>query len=114
MLIKLSKLAQPSDLRNYVICARRSLNLCSQNRSISGKTSSTLILSPAEASRIVRANESTIDIETQCAIKYYDINYLGSNNPPEDRQTQAKFLHSDIYLFGVFDGHGGRFSLLFK
>ena len=75
-----------------------------------GKTSSSsapLLLSPAESTRILRANESTIDIESKSAIKYYDINYLGANNPPEDRQTQAKFLHSDVYLFGVFDGHGG-------
>jgi hypothetical protein len=78
---------------------------------IGGKasSSSTLLLSPAEASRILRTNESTVDVDTKCPIKYYDVNYLGSNNPPEDRQVQAKFLHSDIYLFGVFDGHGGHY-----
>ena len=75
---------------------------------IGGKASSnTLLLSPAEASKILRTNESTVDLESKCPIKYYDINYLGANNPPEDRQAQAKCLNSDIYLFGVFDGHGG-------
>lgn len=74
---------------------------------IGGKASSTLLLSPAEATRILRTNESTVDIEAKSSIKYYDNNYLGANNPPEDRYAQAKFLHSDIYLFGVFDGHGG-------
>lgn len=77
-----------------------------------GKASSSLILSPAEATTILRTNESTVDIETKTtktSVKYYDNNYLGSNNPPEDRYAQAKFLHSDVYLFGVFDGHGGYY-----
>lgn len=87
--------------------SRRCLN-------IGGKTSSnTLLLSPAEASKILRTNESTVDLEAKCPIKYYDINYLGANNPPEDRQAQAKCLNSDIYLFGVFDGHGGTRSIPF-
>lgn len=80
-----------------------------RNLNIGGKTSSTLLLSPAEASRILRANESTVDLESKCPVKYYDVNYLGANNPPEDRQAQAKFLSSDYYLFGVFDGHGGHY-----
>ena len=81
---------------------------------IGGKASSnTLLLSPAEASKILRTNESTVDLEAKCPIKYYDINYLGANNPPEDRQAQAKCLNSDIYLFGVFDGHGGTIRKLF-
>ena len=78
-----------------------------RNLNIGGKTS-TLLLSPAEASRILRTNESTVDIESKSPIKYYDVNYLGSNSPPEDRQVQAKCLHSDTYLFAVFDGHGGH------
>lgn len=57
----------------------------------------------------MRTNESTVDVELKCPIKYYDVNYLGSNNPPEDRQAQAKFLYSDIYLFAVYDGHGGHY-----
>jgi hypothetical protein len=73
-----------------------------------GKTS-TLLLSPAEANKILRTNESSVDLESKCPIKYYDVNYLGANNPPEDRQAQAKFLNSNIYLFGVFDGHGGYY-----
>jgi pyruvate dehydrogenase phosphatase len=90
-----------SSIDNTVF-SRRYLN-------IGGKTSSTLLLSPAEATQILRTNESTIDIETKSSIKYYDINYLGANSPPEDRYAQAKYLHSDIYLFGVFDGHGGYY-----
>lgn len=69
-----------------------------------------LLLSPAEATKILRANEQTVDIESKCAIEFYDVNYLGANNPSEDRQAQAKYLHhSDLYLFGVFDGHGGYY-----
>ena len=83
------------------------LSYSTRNLNIGGKTSS-LLLSPAEASRILRTNESTVDIESKSSIKYYDVNYLGSNNPPEDRQAQAKCLHSDTYMFGVFDGHGGH------
>jgi len=42
-------------------------------------------------------------------VKYYEVNYLGANNPPEDRQAQARIRSatSYMYLFGVFDGHGG-------
>lgn len=76
------------------------------------RSTSNLLLSPAEATRILRSNEATVDIQSRCSIKYYDANYLGSNNPIEDRQTSAKFLYSDVYLFGVFDGHGGKIKLL--
>lgn len=75
------------------------------------RSTSNLLLSPAEATKILRTNEATVDIQSRCSIKYYDANYLGSNNPIEDRQTSAKFLYSDIYLFGVFDGHGGKIKL---
>ena len=74
------------------------------------RSTSNLLLSPAEATKILRTNESTVDIQSKCSIKYYDVNYLGANNPIEDRQTSAKFLYSDIYLFGVFDGHGGKIT----
>ena len=77
---------------------------------IGGKASNTLLLSPAEATKILRTNEQTVDLPAKCPIKYYDVNYLGANSPPEDRQAQAKFLNSDVYLFGVFDGHGGNFN----
>ncbi|RNA31001.1 pyruvate dehydrogenase [acetyl-transferring]-phosphatase mitochondrial [Brachionus plicatilis] len=70
------------------------------------RSTSNLLLSPAEATKILRTNESTVDIQSKCSIKYYDANYLGANSPIEDRQTSAKFLYSDTYLFGVFDGHG--------
>lgn len=73
--------------------------------SVSSK--SNILLSPAEATRILRKNESTIDLESKCPIKYYEVNYLGANNPAEDRQAQAKCLTNECYMFGVFDGHGG-------
>jgi hypothetical protein len=95
--------------------APRYLNLGGRiNSSTSSASSPNLLLSPAEATRILRTNESTVDIESKCPVKYYDVNYLGANSPPEDRQAQAKYLNSDIYLFGVFDGHGGDSSLLRK
>lgn len=86
------------------------LNLLKRNiryLNLGDRSTSNLLLSPAEATKILRTNESTVDIQSKCSIKYYDVNYLGANNPIEDRQTSAKFLYSDIYLFGVFDGHGG-------
>ena len=78
---------------------------------VSGRSTSALLLSPAEASKILRANEATVDLESKCPIKYYDVNFLGANNPPEDRQAQAKCLHNDVYLFGVFDGFVYYFKL---
>ncbi|CAF3332441.1 unnamed protein product [Rotaria socialis] len=66
-------------------------------------------LSSQEASGILRAHEASIDLEANCPVKYYEVNYLGANNPPEDRQAQARIhsVDSNMYLFGVFDGHGG-------
>ncbi|CAF2842266.1 unnamed protein product [Rotaria sp. Silwood2] len=66
-------------------------------------------LSSQEASGILRAHEASIDLEANCPVKYYEVNYLGANNPPEDRQAQARIQSPDsnMYLFGVFDGHGG-------
>lgn len=117
MPIKINSILKLNDLKkccikfNLQLQQQHSFKTSASQLSIGGKTSSTtLILSPAEATRILRAHESTVDIESKSAIKYYDINYLGANNPAEDRQTQAKFLHSDVYLFGVFDGHGGEFE----
>ena len=81
----------------------------SDNRILSKK----LLLSPAEATQTLRTNEATVDVESTCAIKYYDVNYLGSNMPPEDRSAQAKLLNSDIFLFGVFDGLVTKISYLY-
>jgi pyruvate dehydrogenase phosphatase len=75
------------------------------NRSSGERT--TLLFSPSETNYILRANEANVDLHTKSAIKYYDANYLGSNNPCEDRSVHAKFLHNDYFLFGVYDGHGG-------
>jgi len=77
----------------------------SHNRALSKK----LLLSPTEATKIIRTNEETVDVDSLCPIKYYDINYLPSNAPPEDRQAQAKLANHDVYMFGVFDGHGGHY-----
>jgi hypothetical protein len=100
--------------KNLILNNRRNIRYGNLGGKIN-TSGATLLLSPAEATKILRAHEATVDLEEKCSIKYYDVNYLGSNNPPEDRQTQAKYLHSDIYLFGVFDGHGGKNeSLIFK
>ncbi|CAF1232783.1 unnamed protein product [Adineta steineri] len=66
-------------------------------------------LSSYEATKILRTHEASIDLEANCPVKYYEVNYLGANNPPEDRQAQARIrsIDSYMYLFGVFDGHGG-------
>lgn len=77
----------------------------SHNRPLSKK----LLLSPSEATTTLRTHEETVDVESTCPIKYYDINYLGSNSPPEDRQAQAKLNLHDIYMFGVFDGYNRTF-----
>jgi hypothetical protein len=39
-------------------------------------------LSSQEASGILRAHEASIDLEANCPVKYYEVNYLGANNPP--------------------------------
>ena len=120
ILLKTANASCLSNKINSISTSRRHLNYLNIGGRINSSTSSsvtatpTLLLSPAEATRILRTNESTVDLESKCSIKYYDVNYLGANNPSEDRQAQAKYLNSDIYLFGVFDGHGGYFPVYFN
>ncbi|CAF0769500.1 unnamed protein product [Rotaria sp. Silwood1] len=66
-------------------------------------------LSSQEATKILQTHEASIDLEANCPVNYYEVNYLGANNPSEDRQAQARIRSNDsnMYLFGVFDGHGG-------
>lgn len=79
----------------------------SDNRNLSKK----LLLSPTEATRTLRTHEATVDVDITCPIKYYDVNYLGSNTPPEDRSAQAKLIGSDIFMFGVFDGYAESITI---
>lgn len=39
-------------------------------------------LSSGEATKILRTHEASIDLEGNCPVKYYEVNYLGANNPP--------------------------------
>ncbi len=39
-------------------------------------------LSSHEATKILRTHEASIDLEGNCPVKYYEVNYLGANNPP--------------------------------
>ena len=39
-------------------------------------------LSSQEATKILRTHEASIDLEANCPVKYYEVNYLGANNPP--------------------------------
>ena len=39
-------------------------------------------LSSQEATGILRTHEASIDLEPNCPVKYYEVNYLGANNPP--------------------------------
>jgi hypothetical protein len=39
-------------------------------------------LSSQEATGILRTHEASIDLEANCPVKYYEVNYLGANNPP--------------------------------
>ena len=39
-------------------------------------------LSSHEATKILRTHEASIDLEANCPVKYYEVNYLGANNPP--------------------------------
>jgi hypothetical protein len=39
-------------------------------------------LSSNEATKILRTHEASIDLEANCPVKYYEVNYLGANNPP--------------------------------
>lgn len=41
-----------------------------------------LRLSSQEATGILRTHEASIDLEANCPVKYYEVNYLGANNPP--------------------------------
>lgn len=66
-------------------------------------------LSPQQVTSLLCANESTREAKIQGVnvVRGFDSNQLASNNPIEDRRSQATMLQTDGMLFGVFDGHGG-------
>jgi len=39
-------------------------------------------LSSHETTKILRTHEASIDLEDDSPVKYYEVNYLGANNPP--------------------------------
>lgn len=57
---------------------------------------------------ILRKYEYTKEL-TGGPIKSYDSNQLPSNAPIEDTANEAICQFSKGYMFGVFDGHGGRY-----
>ncbi|KAK2726475.1 pyruvate dehydrogenase [acetyl-transferring]-phosphatase 1, mitochondrial-like isoform X2 [Artemia franciscana] len=65
------------------------------------------LLSPAQATEILRANEVSRILTRPGAVKTVEWNQLGSNTPIEDTLAVAHCKPSKGMLFGVFDGHGG-------
>lgn len=59
-----------------------------------------------QVNQVLYANEFTKEFADQ-TVKSYDSNQVASNNPLEDRRSEASCLYSNGKLFGVFDGHAG-------
>ncbi len=61
-------------------------------------------LSSQEATGILRTHETSIDLEVNCPVKYYEVNYLGANNPPGilDRHISIQFY---LFYFKRIDKH---------
>ncbi|CAF1463820.1 unnamed protein product, partial [Didymodactylos carnosus] len=113
-------LQRNNHIRSSLLCSRivsSSYHSDSHNDDSPQSTFDEQRLSSQEATGILRTHEASIDLEADCPVRYYEVNYLGANNPPEDRQAQARLRSSSsipankkdtsMYLFGVFDGHGG-------
>lgn len=56
-----------------------------------------LRLSSQEATGILRMHEASIDLEANCPVKYYEVNYLGANNPPGQLLIQMKIFRSRFH-----------------
>ncbi|KAK2718388.1 pyruvate dehydrogenase [acetyl-transferring]-phosphatase 1, mitochondrial-like [Artemia franciscana] len=67
------------------------------------------LLSPVQATEILRANEMSRILTRSGAVKAVEWNQLGSNIPIEDTLAVAHCKHSKGMLFGVFDGHSGPY-----
>ena len=67
----------------------------------------TPLLSPREASEIIRKNERRTDVHVG-VVSYFETNNLASNSPCEDRNAEFQLLKTNGgTAFCVFDGHGG-------
>ena len=64
-------------------------------------------MTPAEVTKMLRANEFTQKISSFSPVKSFDTNTLDSNTPSEDSHAEAFVNHNEGMLFGIFDGHGG-------
>ncbi|XP_055386929.1 pyruvate dehydrogenase [acetyl-transferring]-phosphatase 1, mitochondrial [Condylostylus longicornis] len=65
------------------------------------------ILSPYDVNLILRENEYCHIFPKGSRLKGFDTNQLASNNPIEDSRTEASLIHTNGFVCGVFDGHGG-------
>lgn len=100
--------------RNYhqVLCAMcrkpKTKFLISQQCNLRSISYGAPKLTPQEVNEVLRANESTQEIETNNSIRAFETNQLPSNDPIEDRLAIARCLLTTGIMFGVFDGHGGH------
>ena len=60
-------------------------------------------LSSQEATKILRTHEASIDLEANCPVKYYEVNYLGANNPPG--------MYKKIWIESKDHSHSSQYSL---
>lgn len=66
-------------------------------------------LSSGEATKILRTHEASIDLEGNCPVKYYEVNYLGANNPPGMSKTRLN-IHSPLFSRGSTSTSTNSFS----
>ena len=64
-------------------------------------------LTPQQVSGVLRMNETTVQVRDGGSVLGFESNQLHSNNPIEDRRSEARLTQTDGFLFGVFDGHAG-------
>ncbi|CAH1779980.1 unnamed protein product [Owenia fusiformis] len=72
-----------------------------------GSTLSYPKLTPQQVSSILRNNENTFELKRGKSVRSFDTNQLASNDPIEDRRSEARLTQTDGLMFGVFDGHAG-------
>ncbi|XP_014254564.1 pyruvate dehydrogenase [acetyl-transferring]-phosphatase 1, mitochondrial-like isoform X2 [Cimex lectularius] len=64
-------------------------------------------LSHPEVSSFLSSHEYNYTVQEPSAVKGYVTNQLAANDPLEDTRAEAKCLHKNCMMFGVYDGHGG-------
>ena len=94
-------------------------NLSSDSNESNGNSNTISLLTDRQVDSILHKSEESYFVNRGKGILRYDVSQLPSNAPIEDNRVEqiitvpneASQSLEDLYFFGIFDGHGGPYTL---